>query len=433
MKIYYEDKNYKLIHGKCEEVLDEMSENSIDSIVTDPPYDLSSKGSNKGFMGKTWDGTGIAFKKETWEKAFKVLKPGGYLLAFGGTRTYHRMTCAIEDAGFEIRDCIMWLYGSGFPKSFNVGLKIDERNHINNKTGNIVKGAGTKTFCSQQNGFNQFYEERVCNNKWKGYGTCLKPAYEPIIVARKPVEKSIVDNILKYSVGAINIDECRIFDDDVYKNYRKPRINNQQAVTIFNSCRIVGTLSDDYLLGRFPSNVILSYNDEDFDEVCGDMNKNENNASRYFYCAKASIKDRDEGLNYSNEFTLKKVTDGNIRANSETARMFGANSALRLNQHPTVKPCELMQYLIRLVTPDNGTILDIFNGSGSTGKAAMLENRERDKHYKYIGIEMTDEYLPISKVRIDYAINKYEIDDKIKEKETGQLNIFDFIGDDNNL
>lgn len=325
------EKQYKIINGNNIEVLDSFESNSIDSIITDPPYEL-------GFMGKEWDRSGIAYNVELWRKALKVLKPGGFLLAFGGTRTYHRLACAIEDAGFYIKDCIMWLYGSGFPKSKD-----------------LKKATG--------------------DQKWEGWGTCLKPAYEPIIVAQKPVEKTIINNVLKHDVGGINIDECRVETD-----------------------------------GRFPANVILTYDDTDKDEVCGGMpytkgdtreskptyNKaiwgnatsveskclynDEGSAARYFYSAKASKKDRDEGLEFH-------------------------------NLHPTVKPTSLMQYLVRLVSPKGAIILDIFNGSGSTGKAVAFENRERGANYKYIGIELDPEYCKISKARIDYALSKYKYEE----------------------
>ena len=387
-------KYYRLYHGSMLDLLEVIESNSIDSIITDPPYELN-------FMNKGWDNAGISFNKETWEKCLDVLKPGGYLLAFGGSRTFHRIACAIEDAGFEIRDTIMWLYGSGFPKSMNIGLAIDKKNGVDNRTGNIVQGAGSNNTNSMNCGngesqeFKHFYEERKAQNEWNGWGTTLKPSYEPIIVARKPFKGSCMDNVIKYGVGGINIDECRV----ALKNEKLPTA------------------------GRFPANTILTYDETDYDEVCGGFPytktgtvkpcKNnterkeiygfskdfkyytsehigdEGSAARYFYCAKANKKDRDEGLD---------ELDGKIPQ--------------KKNTHPTVKPTELMQYLVRLVTPQNGIILDPFNGSGSTGKAVMYENLEKDKNYKYIGIELNEDYLEISKARIDYVINK------INEKES---------------
>ena len=433
-----EENKYKILEGSMLDILPTLEENSFDSCITDPPYELN-------FMGKGWDRSGIAFRKETWEQVYRVLKPGAYLCAFGGSRTFHRIACAIEDAGFEIRDTIMWLYGSGFPKSHNVGLDIDKRFGCENRghriaTANRYHPDGTL----EPNGENlPPYEGKTEEGKkWSGYGTCLKPAYEPIIIARKPIEKSVAENVLKYGCGAINIDECRV-GNEIIKGGTIPRIE----------------LKDHE--GRFPSNVILTYDETDFDEVCGGMPYtkstggsgeasttkcfnnvrcgstintganlgglgDEGSASRYFYCAKASKKDRDEGLDM---FEEKQTTDGCIRANSETARKFGANSALRKNIHPTVKPIDLMQYLVRMFTPKGGAILEPFAGSGSTGKATMFENRERNANYTITMIEITHEYIPIIKARCDYAINKYKYDDEkaLRErKEKGELNIFDF-------
>jgi site-specific DNA-methyltransferase (adenine-specific) len=372
MRLYSENKNYKLYHGSMLEMDEIILPNSIDSIVTDPPYEL-------GFMGKSWDSSGIAFQKETWKKCYDVLKPGGYLLAFGGSRTFHRIACAIEDAGFELRDTIMWIYGSGFPKSFNIELAIDKRNDIE-------------------------------DNKWKGWGTCLKPSFEPIIIARKPFEGSLVDNIIEYGVGGINIDECRIATTDyLYNHGNSNGTANSHSIGKFGKATKGENRST--ALGRFPANTILTYDETDYDEVCGgfpntgpggsvhkpyednseiygkmpnktpfESYQDSGSASRYFYCAKATKKDRNDGIS------------GDIS-----------------NIHPTVKPTELMQYLVRLVTPKGGTILDPFNGSGSTGKAVMYENREKNKEYKYIGVELTEEYLPISKARIENLIDECDL------------------------
>lgn len=448
MKLYSENDSYKIYNGDMLDMLQVIEPESIDAIVCDPPYEL-------GFMNKSWDSTGIAFKKETWQNCFEVLKPGGYLLAFGGSRTYHRIACAIEDAGFEIRDCVMYLYGCGFSKSYNIGLAIDKKNGVDNRTGNIRTDAvNNQNICYDFKTMKPKFEERIAQNEWQGWGTCLKPAYEPIIVARKPFKGSVVDNIIKYRVGGLNIDECRIpTNDDLARINRTDNgmfgigKNNNNA----QKCKELGI---EYG-GRFPANVILTYDETDFDEVCGGMPYTKNNtkthsaknsdnnvnfnasksvnvigyedsgsASRYFYCAKASKKDRDEGLD---AFEERKTTDGCIRANVETARKFGANSALRKNIHPTCKPTELMQYLVRLVSPKGATILDPFMGSGSTGKAVMFENRERDANYKFIGIELTDEYLPIAQARIEYARDKFKYDLEQEKVTKGKQNIFDFM------
>lgn len=446
MKLYSENDSYKIYNGDMLDMLQVIKPESIDAIVCDPPYEL-------GFMNKSWDSTGIAFKKETWQNCFDVLKPGGYLLAFGGSRTYHRIACAIEDAGFEIRDCVMYLYGSGFSKSHNIGLAIDKKNGVDNRIGNIrADGVNNQNICYDFKTMKPKFEERIAQNEWQGWGTCLKPAYEPIIVARKPFKGSVVDNIIKYRVGGINIDECRVDATGEIIGRNNP---NNLFSGIFHSKNTKGLDTTNINNGRFPANVILTYDETDFDEVCGGMPYTKNNtkthsaknsdnnvnfnasksvnvigyedsgsASRYFYCAKASKKDRDEGLD---AFEERKTTDGCIRANVETARKFGANSALRKNIHPTCKPTELMQYLVRLVSPKGATILDPFMGSGSTGKAVMFENRERDANYKFIGIELTDEYLPIAQARIEYARDKFKYDLEQEKVTKGKQNIFDFM------
>ena len=505
------DKNYKLYEGSMLDMLEHISPNSIDSIVTDPPYELN-------FMNKGWDNSGIAFQKETWQKCYDVLKPGGYLLAFGGSRTFHRIACAIEDAGFEIRDTIMWLYGSGFPKSMDISKQIDKKggNNYSKQFAKDLKKAResrnlTIKYCDDKycNGstnwswyegrkdgcrvpdYNTYleiikefpelekYKELIKEAKreiighitrtkgiaipacgetldrskynynittattdlakrWNGWGTCLKPAYEPIIVARKPVENSIVDNVIKYGVGGINIDECRIGNEQIKGGTMPKMSGGELGICNFKTIGADRIERDD-TFGRFPSNVILTYDDEDYNEVCGGMpntksagsdydftfGNQENNthlytniksgkhyedegsASRYFYCAKASKFDRDEGLD---EFKEMNVNDGRKKS---VDNAFQRGETPRRNIHPTVKPTELMRYLVRLVSPKGATILDCFNGSGSTGKAVMLENKEFKKDYKYIGIELTEEYLPIAKARIEYVIkNPIPIDTK---------------------
>ena len=359
MKLYSENKEYKLYQGNMLDMLEVIEPNSIDSIVTDPPYELN-------FMGKGWDNSGIAFQPSTWLKCLQVLKPGGYLLAFGGSRTYHRIACAIEDAGFEIRDTIMWLYGSGFPKSLNIANSIEGREVVGSankkdyKKLDGVKGITSLGFNKtnaedgwRPNNYNGMETTLKVNltsdlaKKWEGWGSALKPSFEPIIVARKPFDGSLIDNVLRWGVGGINIDECRIplESDYVYKETnRKPREGNvfTGETCGFNSEENHTAVADPN--GRFPANTILTYDDTDFDEVCGgfpntkssggtltmpdlrDVGKkskesigidklsfgqvsnasrklydyvapaDEGSASRYFYCAKASKKDRDEGL-----------------------------------------------------------------------------------------------------------------------------------------
>lgn len=417
MKLYSENDSYKIYNGDMLDMLQVIKPESIDAIVCDPPYEL-------GFMNKSWDSTGIAFKKETWQNCFEVLKPGGYLLAFGGSRTYHRIACAIEDAGFEIRDCIMYLYGSGFSKSHNIGLAIDKKNGVQSEVVGVGKsGCNSRAYQSEKPTTAGNYDIKKSQNEWQGWGTCLKPAYEPIIVARKPFKGSVVDNIIKYRVGGTNIDECRVDATGEIIGRNNP---NNPFSGIFHSKNTKGLDTTNINNGRFPANVIT----DGSEEVAKGMPNTtstpiaEESAMRYFYSAKVSKKDRDEGLD---AFEERKTTDGCIRANVETARKFGANSALRKNIHPTCKPTELMQYLVRLVSPKGATILDPFMGSGSTGKAVMFENRERDANYKFIGIELTDEYLPIAQARIEYARDKFKYDLEQEKVTKGKQNIFDFM------
>lgn len=455
MKLFSENKDYKLYEGNMLDMLETIEKESIDSIVCDPPYELN-------FMGKGWDNSGIAFNKDTWKQCYEVLKPGGYLLAFGGSRTYHRIACAIEDAGFEIRDTIMWLYGSGFPKSMNIGLAIDKKNGVESEVigkaiGNINKMPDGRPSRSQiaWESKPKEYEIKKAQNEWAGWGTALKPSFEPIIVARKPFKGSCVENVLKYGVGGINIDECRV----EYENTTNPATNplyRQQNKDKYKQV-VGGELSNGAVSwtsgkngvnegGRFPANTILTYDETDFDEVCGGFPNSKGkgafpkkikgntnitfrsdeerekrielndsgSAARYFYCAKASKRDRDEGLD---EFIDTTVNDGR---ETPIDNAFQRGETPRKNTHPTVKPTNLMQYLVRLVTPNGGIVLDPFNGSGSTGKAVMYENKERNKGYKYIGIELTEEYLPIAKARIEYVCNLK--DEEIKDM---QMSIYD--------
>ena len=363
-----------LLNGDCLEEMQKLIDDGVqvDSVVTDPPYHLTSiterfgkEGSapaqygtdgafaraSKGFMGKEWDGGDIAFRKETWELALKLLKPGGHLLAFSSSRTYHRMAVAIEDAGFEIRDQIMWLYGSGFPKSLNIGKAVDkklgnERVTVGERTRNVKPFDDDNGWNSNNTTGNYIYTKG--NTQYEGWGTALKPAHEPIVLARKPIsEKSITDNVLKHETGGINIDDCRIElseGDD-------PRLGGEGSWKTDKMAKDVyvggyaGKDTKSNELGRFPANVMHDGLQEDW--------------ARYFYCPKTSKAERGE-----------------------------------LNTHPTVKPKKLMQYLCRLVTPKNGTVLDLFMGSGSTGIAA------KDEGFDVIGIEKDKEYFEIAGARI---------------------------------
>lgn len=428
MKLYSENDSYKIYNGDMLDMLQVIKPESIDAIVCDPPYEL-------GFMNKSWDSTGIAFKKETWQNCFEVLKPGGYLLAFGGSRTYHRIACAIEDAGFEIRDCVMYFYGTGFPKSMDIAKALEGKLQ---PTTDLAK-------------------------EWQGWGTCLKPAYEPIIVARKPFKGSVVDNIIKYRVGGINIDECRVKFENTQNPATNPLFRKQGGYKLPEKGQLSNgaipfssSKNDVNELGRFPANVITDGSEEvakgmpnttstprtpttggtggigkvtNFQRGSETSNFNDSgSAMRYFYSAKASKKDRDEGLDNLNDGLLRRV-----RPDKNDDKPTGLNKdprfapVVRKNIHPTCKPTELMQYLVRLVSPKGATILDPFMGSGSTGKAVMFENRERDANYKFIGIELTDEYLPIAQARIEYARDKFKYDLEQEKVTKGKQNIFDFM------
>ena len=473
MKLYSKGNNYTLYNGNMQNLLDVIQPNSIDSIITDPPYELN-------FMGKSWDNSGIAFQKETWEKCYTALKSGGYLLAFGGSRTFHRIACAIEDAGFEIRDTIMWLYGTGFPKSMDIEKAINKREGVDFEK---IKASGVGFMNTNDDGYHntehqliQIGESSENGKRWNGWGTALKPAYEPIIIARKPCEGSCIDNVLKYGVGGINIGECRI-GTALIGGGTVPNIKGGN----YNNAKGAERLECEDHIGRFPANVILTYDETDQEEVIGGMpyttssggvtsvpdfkdagkknsyNKigfndggtaerttynrvapiDEGSAARYFYCAKASKRDRDEGLE---DFKTQKTGDlqggrkegsaGSIMKNADggtRVNPYAGTGAPKKNTHPTVKPTSLMQYLVRLVTPKGGTILDPFNGSGSTGKAVMFENKDRQADYKYIGIELTEEYLPISKARICYAAGESKEAECEEQSTDGQVSIFDII------
>lgn len=373
-----------VINVDCLEGFSYFPDNSFDSIVCDPPYEL-------GFMGKSWDSTGIAYNVAMWREALRVLKPGGHLLAFSGSRTYHRMTCAIEDAGFDIRDQIMWVYGSGFPKSLDVSKAIDKAAGAEREViGNTGRDPNRMLKFKEQDGCKRSPTNEDITapatdaaRQWDGWGTALKPAHEPICMARKPLVGTVAANVLAHGVGALNIGGCRV-DGPGGVKWETPRGG---IWTTDTSATAILVQND---LGRWPANLIHDGSNEvinafpaapgqqgDLKETgrdrpssgrFGDMapphahaaRGDIGSAARFFYCAKASKKDR-EGW----------------------------------NTHPTVKPTDLMRYLCRLVTPPGGKILDHFSGSGSTGKAAKLEG------FIFIGFEMSAEYTEIANRRIN--------------------------------
>jgi site-specific DNA-methyltransferase (adenine-specific) len=359
-----------LVLGDCLEVLRGMDSDSVDAVVTDPPYGLS-------FMGKRWDYD--VPTTEVWAECLRVLKPGGHLLAFAGTRTQHRMAVRIEDAGFEIRDMIAWVYGSGFPKSHN--LKGD----------------------------------------WDGWGTALKPALEPITVARKPLVGTVAANVLAHGTGAINVDGCRVgADGGTCRDGKGTKPNDAgwenmrgHGIAALNAGRWPANLihdGSDEVVGLFPEtksgsrkagrHVIAGgqgryglFTEGDLPEIVGDSGS----AARFFYCAKASKADRDEGCEGLPQTIKQSVAHGDMRHGTlpYTNEPREMKPRPRGNHHPTVKPTALMRYLCRLVTPRNGIVLDPFMGSGSTGKAAILEG------FGFVGIEREPEYLEIARRRIE--------------------------------
>ena len=423
----------ELLLGDCRERLKELPDCSVDSIVTDPPYEL-------GFMGKSWDASGVAYDVELWRECLRVLKHGGHLLSFGGSRTYHRMACAIEDAGFQIRDQIMWVYGSGFPKSLNISKAIDksagaEREVVGSKLGQAgyhLQGHSSSTGAFSHGLGSSTPETRLASSLvtapataeaevWDGWGTALKPAHEPIVLARKPLVGTVANNVLKHGVGGINIDGCRVGDELMVN----PSGSTNPRIAMGNGWR--EDAQPTVANGRFPANFIHDGSDEVLELFPDSTSKSggksgtnanpmswtENNkerdrvghtdsgsAARFFYCAKASKKDRNEGLD---QFEEQWQAGAEFRPNhmekalnGESGNPFGRWQPTK-NHHPTVKPTELMRYLCRLITPPNGTVLDPFTGSGSTGKAAVLEG------FSFIGVEQSEEYIAIAKARIESA------------------------------
>ena len=422
-----------VFHGSNLDVLPFMADNSVDSIVTDPPYEL-------GFMGKKWDSSGIAYSVELWSECLRVLKPGGHLLAFGGSRTWHRLAVAIEDAGFDVRDSIAWLYGSGFPKSHNVALGIDKKLGHENR-GRAIPVA-SKFQASDVEELNKLtsnpVEEYAARTpeaeKWAGWGTALKPAFEPVVVARKPLIGTVAENVLAWGVGGLNIDASRIEAADqeqLAKNWDRNQSTSTDGVASFVSQSGVDLRDYAPTSGRWPANVAfdeytaglldeqsgegksvknnrgVGYNDSgvfgtgntDFDSERGYADSG--GASRFFYVSKANKRDRNEGLDglpSQVKLTQMRSANGTGDKNFEG----GFTDTIQKNIHPTVKPTDLMRYLIKLVTPPDGIVLDPFTGSGSTGKAALLDG------FQFIGIELTDDYLPIIQGRLQWAVDQRE-------------------------
>lgn len=338
-------KQHQIHIGDCLQVLRSMGDNSVDSVVTDPPYGLR-------FMGKQWDYD--VPDVEVWAECLRVLKPGGHLLAFAGTRTQHRMAVRIEDGGFELRDMIAWIYGSGFPKSHNL------------------------------------------QDEGEGWGTALKPALEPITVARKPLKNTVAANVLAHGTGAINIDSCRVGGVDGRWPANLIHDGSDEVVALFPSdagasAPVKGSESSTASTGNVTGKR---------DRVPGVFHNDKGSAARFFYCAKASKRDRDEGLEGFAEVQASGLPMRSKDGERGGQGMDGTNTdrtTTRKNNHPTVKPTDLMRYLCRLVTPPGGIVLDPFTGSGSTGKAALLEG------FRFIGCELSPDYAEIAIARLLHA------------------------------
>ena len=471
--------NYSLYLGDNIQWLKTLPNDSVDSVLTDPPYGLTSivkrfgkanskdaqygtdgvfKRSSKGFMGKEWDSDVPSV--EFWREVYRILKPGGHILSFGGTRTYHRMATSIEDAGFEIRDQLQWIYASGFPKSHNIGKAIDSQiitgksnpKSINvcelNKTdGKIIKTSqpnngilGQKKNIIKKIGATL---ESESAQKWQEWGTGLKPANEPICLARKPIsERTIALNVIKHGTGGINIDGCRI--EYTSFNDEKHQQNIRKGIGEFFGGAGKSICVDPVSTGRFPSNVLIDESiGKILDEQSGikksvgsirrkntstnptsfDLNHKtgensnpyfgqEGGASRFFYCPKVSKKERDMGLedfgSKAQRTTIGGTRDFNARCANCGKKFIGSPNSIcscnnpitdnqifkKKNNHPTVKPINLMSYLVRLITPPGGTVIDPFMGSGSCGIATLLEG------FNFIGMEQDPEYFEIATARI---------------------------------
>lgn len=419
-----------------------LADNSIDAVVTDPPYGLSKEPdmmevmkhwingddyvhTGGGFMGKSWDS--FVPGPSIWKEVFRVLKPGGHLLAFFGSRTYDLGTLAIRLAGFEIRDQIMWVYGSGFPKSLDVSKAIDKAagvkfDAIPASGVGFMNAEGEGGYNVTKNQLIRAGESTDEAKQWSGWGTALKPAHEPICVARKPLSGTVAENVLTHSTGALNIDGCRVPTDEQIKGGSGGLLSHQRDNIDYPQ--------NDWQpseQGRWPANFVHDGSEcvrEMFPDAKGqqgqsnDSQRSKNNvygapsdngntytpridtdtsAARFFYCAKASKSDRDDGVSLATTSAAEMVDRDADSAGMNSPRAGAGRTSGARNDHPTVKPTALMQWLVRLVTPPGGTVLDPFTGSGSTGKACMLEG------FEFIGFEMDPHYCEIAEQRIAKA------------------------------
>jgi site-specific DNA-methyltransferase (adenine-specific) len=444
LTLHYTDHSVTLYHGDCLDILRELPDNSVDSVVTDPPYGL-------GFMGKAWDEPGTiaavrprsdggnharemrAFQQwcELWAvECLRVLKPGGHLLAFGGTRTYHRLACAVEDAGFEIRDSIAWLYGSGFPKSLDVSKAIDKaagaEREVTGRTvtpfrvdaaaerGTSLQGSVNGDFSRQTEGGYRYTEHTApatdAARQWQGWGTALKPAFEPVVVARKPLTGTVAGNVLAWGTGALNVDGCRI-EGDVPTTKQGGGGAFARATQSAHGYRPEGAmyrgeaeraaqggvLSQPHSAGRWPANVIL-------DETQAAALDQQSGEASYNPAGAFGVTKRDGSEIYGGGKGIAKAglevfgygDRGGASRFFYTAKA-DAGERIRVDgtAHPTVKPLTLMRWLIRLVTPPGGTVLEPFAGSGTTVEACILEG------FQCIAVEREADYLPLIVQRVN--------------------------------
>jgi site-specific DNA-methyltransferase (adenine-specific) len=403
-EIVESDLDFRLLKGNCLDMLKELPDNSIDSIVTDPPYEL-------GFMGKAWDSSGIAYSVELWAECLRVLKHGGHLVAFSGSRTVFPMGVAIAQAGFEVRDMISWIYTSGFPKSMNISIALDKQ------LANMPhRGIGVKHAVGQEHlakptkteDLPPYVPASPQAQQWQGWGTALKPAQEPAVLARKPIDSdcsSIAENVLKWGTGAINIDAGRFpYGDDCHfgsghdcsDQWDKPTIGSTQAFVYGEMGQRNLNQKNDISSykpkgGRWPANV--------------------------YQCKKPARSEKEAGLDHLTGKTGAEATQRKEGSDGLNSPRSGAGRTAEhvKNFHPTVKPIKLMRWLCRLLTPQGGTVLDPFLGSGTTAVSAILEG------FNAVGCEMTEDYYPIIQGRVNWAKaeRNREILDGKKEQTDG--------------
>lgn len=452
---------WSLSLGDCRDLLRALPDASVHSCCCDPPYEL-------GFMGSRWDSTGVAYDAEMWREVLRVLKPGGHILAFGGTRTYHRMACAIEDAGADIRDCIMWLYASGFPKSLNVSKAIDAADGLSDQreiVSSYTAGGNAGTSTAEKGGTYgvgvpnsapiELHITRGASERsraWDGWGTALKPAVEPIVMARKPLIGTVVENVHEHGTGSLNVDGCRLEGGKRSPEFTEARLAAPKTNHIFGrDPRPVANCSTEQ--GRWPANVIHDGSSEVLEafgafgerpsgasvgeggKIFGKANGgpthngyagDSGSAARFFFCAKASRAERELGCEHLPAKSGAEAThskEGQARLNSPRTGAGRTAVSIR-NTFPTVKPLALMRYLMRLITPPGGIVLDPFAGSGTGGMAALLEG------FRYVGMELCAEHIPITLARIRH-VDGYGWTDKSESDgaaQVKQLGLFAEVG-----